>query len=101
MKLLQVLLAWPWLAAADGGRHHGVARVSGRVLEQQDAQRRTVELEMRLAELSGSLQSFAAQAQGNTVHLQRTLDERLDAVGQRVGVGLHEQAERTALSLGH
>jgi DNA recombination protein RmuC len=34
------------------------------------------------------------------VHLQRTLDERLDAVGQRVGMGLHEQAERTAQSLG-
>lgn len=72
----------------------------GRLQEQLDAQRRTVELELRLAELSGSLQSFASQAQGNTVHLQRTLDERLDAVGQRVGVGLHEQAERTALSLG-
>lgn len=73
---------------------------SARKQEQEDAQRRTIELEMRLAELSGSLQSFAAQAQGNTVHLQRTLDERLDAVGQRVGVGLHEQSERTALSLG-
>jgi DNA recombination protein RmuC len=71
-----------------------------RVQEQQDAQRRTLEMELRLAELSGSLQSFAAQAQGNTVHLQRTLDERLDAVGQRVGLGLHEQSERTALSLG-
>ena len=73
---------------------------SARKQEQGDARRRTIELEMRLAELSGSLQSFAAQAQGNTVHLQRTLDERLDAVGQRVGVGLHEQSERTALSLG-
>lgn len=72
----------------------------GRLQEQLDAQRRTAEVELRLAELSGSLQSFASQAQGNTVHLQRTLDERLDAVGQRVGVGLHEQAERTALSLG-
>jgi DNA recombination protein RmuC len=72
----------------------------GRVQEQLDAQRRTADTELRLAELAGALQSFAAQAQGNTVHLQRTLDERLDAVGQRVGVGLHEQAERTALSLG-
>jgi DNA recombination protein RmuC len=72
----------------------------GRAQEQLDAQRRTADLEFRLAELAGSLQSFASQAQGNTVHLQRTLDERLDAVGQRVGVGLHEQAERTALSLG-
>jgi DNA recombination protein RmuC len=72
----------------------------GRFQEQQDAIRRTADMELRLAELSGALQSFASQAQGNTVHLQRTLDERLDAVGQRVGVGLHEQAERTALSLG-
>jgi DNA recombination protein RmuC len=73
---------------------------SGRKLEQAEAQQRRAELELRLAELSGSLQSFAAQAQGNTVHLQRTLDERLDAVSQRVGSGLHDQAERTALSLG-
>jgi DNA recombination protein RmuC len=72
----------------------------GRVVEQLEAQRRTSDMELRLAELSGALQSFASQAQGNTVHLQRTLDERLDAVSQRVGVGLHEQAERTALSLG-
>ena len=42
----------------------------------------------------------AAQAQGHTVHLQRTLDERLDAVSQRVGLGLTEQASRTAQSLG-
>jgi DNA recombination protein RmuC len=73
---------------------------SGRRQEQLDAERRTGELELRLAELSGSLQSFAAQSQGQTVHLQRTLDERLDAVGQRVGVGLHEQSEKTSLSLG-
>jgi DNA recombination protein RmuC len=72
----------------------------GRWQEQLDAERRTGELELRLAELSGSLQSFAAQSQGQTVHLQRTLDERLDAVGQRVGVGLHEQSEKTSLSLG-
>jgi DNA recombination protein RmuC len=72
----------------------------GRRQEQLDAERRTGELELRLAELSGSLQSFAAQSQGQTVHLQRTLDERLDAVGQRVGVGLHEQSEKTSLSLG-
>jgi DNA recombination protein RmuC len=72
----------------------------GNVNDQLEAQRRTSDMELRLAELSGALQSFASQAQGNTVHLQRTLDERLDAVGQRVGVGLHEQAERTALSLG-
>jgi DNA recombination protein RmuC len=73
---------------------------AARKREQLDAQLRRNDLELRLAELSGSLQSFAAQAQGNTVHLQRTLDERLDAVSQRVGSGLHDQAERTAVSLG-
>jgi DNA recombination protein RmuC len=71
-----------------------------RNVEQLAAQRRTEELELRLAELSGSLQSFAAQAQGNTVHLQRTLDERLDVMSQRVGQGLTQQTERTAVSLG-
>ena len=71
-----------------------------RAADALEAQRRTEELEVRLAELSGSLHSFAAQAQGNTVHLQRTLDEKLEAVGQRVGVGLTEQAQRTAQSLG-
>jgi DNA recombination protein RmuC len=86
LLLLAIFMMW------RGGR--------ARLLEQAEAQRRTADMELRLAELSGALQSFASQAQGNTVHLQRTLDERLDAVSQRVGVGLHEQAERTALSLG-
>ncbi len=86
LLVVAVVLVW------RGGR--------GRLEEQRDAQRRTGDLELRLAELAGSLQSFAAQSQGHTVHLQRTLDERLDAVSQRVGVGLSEQTERTALSLG-
>jgi DNA recombination protein RmuC len=88
VALLVAALIMVWRASA------------GRAEEQHEAQRRTADLELRLAEITGSLQSFAAQTQGQTVHLQRTLDERLDAVGQRVGVGLHEQAERTALSLG-
>jgi DNA recombination protein RmuC len=87
LLLLSVILIW------RSGR--------GRLQDQLDAQRRTSYLELRLAELAGSLQSFASQAQGNTVHLQRTLDERLDAVSQRVGLGLAEQTEKTALSLGH
>jgi DNA recombination protein RmuC len=87
LLLLSVILIW------RSGR--------GRLQDQLDAQRRTSDLELRLAELAGSLQSFASQAQGNTVHLQRTLDERLDAVSQRVGLGLAEQTEKTALSLGH
>jgi DNA recombination protein RmuC len=73
--------------------------MKGRGQEQDETARRTMELEFRLAELSGALQSFAAQSQGNTVHLQRTLDEKLEAVGQRVGLGLSEQASRTTQSL--
>lgn len=73
--------------------------MKGRGHEQDETARRTVELEFRLAELSGALQGFAAQSQGNTVHLQRTLDEKLEAVGQRVGLGLSEQAQRTTQSL--
>jgi DNA recombination protein RmuC len=71
----------------------------GRGAEQAETARRAAELEYRLAELSGALQNFAAQSQGNTVHLQRTLDEKLEAVGQRVGLGLTEQTQRTAQSL--
>jgi DNA recombination protein RmuC len=71
----------------------------GRKAERLDALQRTSDMEYRLAELSGALQNFASQSQGQTVHLQRTLDERLDMVSQRVGVGLHEQSQRTAQSL--
>jgi DNA recombination protein RmuC len=73
--------------------------MKGRGTEQIETARRTAELEYRLAELSGALQNFAVQSQGNTVHLQRTLDEKLEAVGQRVGLGLSEQSQRTAQSL--
>jgi DNA recombination protein RmuC len=63
------------------------------------AQLRAQEMEYRLAELSGVLQNFSAQAQGQQMNLQRTLDERLDQVSQRVGYGLNEQTQRTAHSL--
>ena len=63
------------------------------------AQARASEMEFRLAELSGVLQNFSAQAQGQQMNLQRTLDERLDQVSQRVGYGLNEQTQRTAQSL--
>ncbi|MEO6608497.1 MAG: DNA recombination protein RmuC [Aestuariivirga sp.] len=68
---------------------------SGRRAEAQ----RTLELEYRLAELSGALQNFASQTQGQGANLQRTLDERLDQVSQRVGYGLSEQSQRTVQSL--
>jgi DNA recombination protein RmuC len=72
---------------------------SGRKAERAEAQARTAEMEYRLAELSGMLGQFSAQAQNQQVNLQRTLDERLDAVGQRVGLGLADQSQRTAQSL--
>ncbi len=72
---------------------------SGRKAELQDSLQRNSEMEFRLAEMAGMLQSFSAQSQSQQVHLQRTIDERLDQVGQRVGQGLNDQSQRTALSL--
>jgi DNA recombination protein RmuC len=85
LLFLTVILAWRAQA--------------GRKLERLENQQRTSDMEYRLAELSGVLQNFSAQAQSQQVHLQRTLDERLDQVGQRVGFGLNEQSQRTAQSL--
>jgi DNA recombination protein RmuC len=81
LLLVAVILAW----RAQSGR--------------KAAQLRAREMEYRLAELSGVLQNFSAQAQGQQMNLQRTLDERLDQVSQRVGYGLNEQTQRTAQSL--
>lgn len=64
-----------------------------------DAARRATELEYRLAEVAGSLRSFADQSQGAQAQLARSLDERLDQVSHRVGEGLTHQAERTSQSL--
>ncbi len=75
-------------------RAHGSRRA-----ETREALQRASDLEYRLAEMAGSLRNFADQAQGAQVHLTRTLDERLDLVGQRVGLGLSEQSERTTQSL--
>ncbi|MCB1380723.1 MAG: DNA recombination protein RmuC [Alphaproteobacteria bacterium] len=72
---------------------------SGSSREAIEAMRRTAELEYRLAELSGTLRGFAEQAQGNHLHLARTLDERLDQVSHRLGVSLQDQADRTGQSL--
>lgn len=72
---------------------------AGRKAERADAQRRTADMEYRLAELSGALQGFAAQSQSHQIHLQRVIDERLDVVSARVGHGLTEQTEKTAQSL--
>jgi DNA recombination protein RmuC len=64
-----------------------------------EAMRRAGELEIRVAELSGHLRSFADQAASGQAQLTRTLDERLDHVSHRLGRGLSDQAERTHASL--
>lgn len=67
--------------------------------ETLDVMRRSSDLEYRLAELAGSLKSFADQSQGSQTQLAMMLDERLDQVSHRVGAGLADQGERTAQSL--
>jgi DNA recombination protein RmuC len=64
-----------------------------------EAIRRSGELELRVAELSGHLRSLADQAMSGQAQLTRTLDERLDHVSLRLGRGLTDQAERTHASL--
>jgi DNA recombination protein RmuC len=61
--------------------------------------RRASDLQYRLAEITGHLRGFAEQAQGSQAHLAHTVESRLDQVSQRLGVGLHDQAERTGQSL--
>ena len=85
LLLITVILAW--------------RAQSGRRAERASAEARSAELEYRLAELHGMLGQFSSQAQNNQVHIQRTLDERLDAVSHRVGQGLADQSQRTTQSL--
>jgi DNA recombination protein RmuC len=87
LVIATVILAW----RAQRGRH----------AETIETLRRANDLELRLAEMAGSLSSFAEQSQGAQAHLARALDERLAQVGHRVGLGLNDQAERTAQSLKH
>ena len=70
-----------------------------RQAEAMASERRTGELEYRIAELSGALKSLAEQAQGSQMQLVSTLDERLDQVSERLGLNLIDQAERTGQSL--
>jgi DNA recombination protein RmuC len=85
--LLLITLIFAWRAGAS------------RRGEAIEALRRAADLELRLAEMSGTLRSFAEQSQGAQHHLSRTLEERLDQVSQRVGLGLSDQAERTSQTL--
>ena len=72
---------------------------SGRQAERAEQQTRTIEMEMKLAELSGALNQFSNQAQNQQAVLQTALDERLAAVTHRVGQGLADQSQRTSESL--
>jgi DNA recombination protein RmuC len=85
--LLLITLFFAWRAQAAGKG------------EAQEALRRASELEYRLAEMSAALRAFTEQAQGAQHHLSRTLDERLDQVGERLGLGLSAQTEKTGQSL--
>jgi DNA recombination protein RmuC len=67
--------------------------------QRRDDARRADELEVRLVEMGAQLRAFADQAQSGQAHFARAIDERLDQVSQRVGLGLTDQAERTAQSL--
>lgn len=67
--------------------------------EALEAVRRAGELEVRLAEMGGQLRQFAEATSVRDAHMTRTLDERLDNVGRRIGHGLTETNEKTDNSL--
>ncbi len=67
--------------------------------ETLEAVRRASELEVRLAEMGGQLRQFVEATSARDAHMTRTLDERLDMVGRRLGHGLTETTERTDKSL--
>jgi len=48
---------------------------AGRKAERAEAARRTADMDVRLAELSGAVQSYASQSQSHQIHLQRVIDE--------------------------
>ena len=70
---------------------------ASRQAESSAAQRRTMELEFRIAELSGALKSLADQAQGSQIQLVSTLDERLTDQAERTGQTLKQLHERLAV----
>lgn len=85
LLIAAVILAWRSQTARNGATIEALRRAS--------------DLEFRVAEMAGSLRSFAEQAHGSQAHLTRTLDERLDQVSHRLGLGLNDQTERTSQSL--
>ena len=73
---------------------------SGRKAERNEAFARNADLEYRMAELAGMLGQISQTSQGGQMAIQHTLDERLEAMSHRMGQGLADQTQRTALSLG-
>ncbi len=73
---------------------------SGRKAERNEAFARSADLEYRMAELAGMLGQISQTSQGGQMAIQHTLDERLEAMSHRMGQGLADQTQRTALSLG-
>lgn len=83
LLIAAVVLSWRAQAARLGD---GIA-----------AQRRTAELEYRIAELSGALKSLVDQSQGSQIQLVSTLDERLTDQAERTGQSLKQLHERLAV----
>ena len=65
----------------------------------EEDRRRAAELELKLAEMAGRLQSISEGAASRDSHLARTLNHRLDQVSHRVGQNLEANAKRTGDSL--
>lgn len=61
--------------------------------------KRTADLEYRLAEMTGHLRGLTEQSQGAHSNLARLVDERLDQVGEKLGLGLSSHGEKTVQSL--
>lgn len=61
--------------------------------------RRAGELEVKLAEMAGRLQSFAETTASRDSHLAKSLNQRLDQVSHRVGQNLEASTQRTGDSL--
>lgn len=70
---------------------------AARLSDSLAAQRRTLDLEYRIAELSGALKALTDQAQGSQIQLVSTLDERLTDQAERTGQSLKQLHERLAV----
>jgi DNA recombination protein RmuC len=84
------------LALAIGAWRSG----KNRALEADEQTARADELETRMSELTGRIQSFAEVLGGRQAELARTVTERLDSVTHRLGEGMTNAARATVESLG-